>query len=34
MGQVSCGVEYTQRRSALKGTGRRLRSIFFYFLMF
>lgn len=31
MGQVSCGVEYTQRRSALKGTGRRLRSIFFLF---
>lgn len=29
MGQVSCGVEYTRRRSALKGTGRRLRSIFF-----
>lgn len=29
MGQLSCGVEYTWRRSALKGTGKSLRSIFF-----
>lgn len=30
MGQLSCGVEYTQRSSALKGIGKSLRSTFLF----